>query len=126
LDKKSIIKRLNKGYNLSMPKDFIFDFEDIADDFKIIDNNTYSVIVKYDQNAIKIIHELEYVAFNKDLLRKLQKYAVNLYKHEYIKLKQINAVKDYGENISILINPEDYSKETGIIIIDELGIAEFI
>jgi len=126
LDKKRIIERLNQGYDISTPKDFVFDFEDIAHDFKMIDDNTCSVIIKYDNEATDKIKELEYGFFNKDNLRSLQKYTVGLNRYEYNKLKEIKAIKEYGENIAVLISQEDYSDKTGVTIIEQLGIAEFV
>jgi CRISPR-associated helicase Cas3/CRISPR-associated endonuclease Cas3-HD len=126
LDKKGIVKRLNEGFCMNTPMDFIFEFEDIARDFKMIDENDYSVIVKYDDDAIWKINELEYGYITRDKLRSIQKYIVNLSIYEYTKLKEINALKSIGEHMSILISREDYSDETGIIVPDQLGIAEFI
>lgn len=111
---------------MNTPMDFIFEFEDIARDFKMIDENDYSVIVKYDDDAIWKINELEYGYITRDKLRSIQKYIVNLSIYEYTKLKEINALKSIGEHMSILISREDYSDETGIIVPDQLGIAEFI
>jgi CRISPR-associated endonuclease/helicase Cas3 len=126
LDKKNIVNRLNQGYDVSTPKDFIFDFEDIAHDFKMIDDDTCSVMIEYDDEAIRKIKELEYGSFSKANLRTLQKYTVNLNKYEYNKLKEIKAIKEIEQSIGILLSREDYSDKTGIIILEQLGIAEFI
>jgi len=126
LDKKNIVKKLNEGFDKNSPLDFNFDFEDIAHDFKMIEDNKFSVIVQYNDDARRKISELEYGYFSKDILRSVQKYTVSLSSHEYKKLRDINAVKVVGENIGILLSQEDYSNEIGIIIQDELGIAEFI
>jgi len=123
LDKKSIVKRLNEGCDM-MP-DFNFDFEDIAHDFKMIDENSYSVIVRYNDDAEKKINELEYGYYTRDKLRSLQKYTVGLSLNELIKLKDINAVKELGTNTYMLVSREDYSDETGVKMPDQLGIAEF-
>jgi CRISPR-associated endonuclease/helicase Cas3 len=123
LDKKCIIKRLNEGCD--MIPDFNFDFEDIAHDFRMIDDNNYSVIVRYNDDAEKKINELEYGYYTRDKLRSLQKYTVSLSIQEYSKLKDINAIKGMGDSISILISEEDYSAEIGIKMPDQLGIAEF-
>ena len=125
LDKKKIIEKLNCGYDASAPKDFIFDFEDIAHDFKIIDDDTCSVIIPYDSDAIKKIRALEYGSYSKNNLRFLQKYTVNLLKYEYNTLKEINAIKEIGQDIGILLSLGDYSDKTGIIIPDQLGTAAF-
>ena len=125
LDKKSIVKKLNEGFDKISPIDFNFDFEDIAHDFNMIEDNNYSVIIKYNDDAKRKINELEYGYYTRDKLRSVQKYSVSLSVHEYNKLRDINAVKGIGKNIGILISVEDYSDEIGINIPDNLGIAVF-
>lgn len=126
LDKKRIVKKLNEGFSWNQRTDFIFDFEDIARDFKMIDDDTYSVIVKYNDDAEKKINDLLSGGLTRDKLRSLQKYTVSLNRHEFNRLRDINAVKCIGENIGILISPEDYSKEIGIVFPEHLGVAEFV
>jgi len=126
LDKKGVVRRLNEGFDMNSPMDFNFDFEDIARDFKMIDENDYSVIVKYNDDAVKKINELKYSYFTKEKLRSIQKYVVSLSMQEYGKLKEINALEVIGNRMSILVSGEDYSAETGIIVPDQWGIAEFI
>jgi CRISPR-associated endonuclease/helicase Cas3 len=125
LDKKHIVKKLNEGFDWNSPLDFNFDFEDIAHDFKLIEDNDYSVIIKYNDDAKMKISELEYGYYSREKLRSLQKYTVNLTYNEYYILKEINAVKGLGEKIGVLISREDYSDEIGIKIPEQLGIAEF-
>jgi CRISPR-associated helicase Cas3 len=123
LDKKSILKRLNEGFDKA---DFNFDFEDIAHDFRMIDDNNYSVIVMYNDDAVKKINELEYGYYTRDKLRSLQKCTVSLNINEYNMLREIKAVKELDKSIGILISKEDYSTEIGIKMPEELGIAEFV
>jgi CRISPR-associated helicase Cas3/CRISPR-associated endonuclease Cas3-HD len=125
LDKKHIVKRLNEGFDKTSPMDFNFDFEDIARDFKMIEDNDYSVIVKYNDDAKSKINELVYGYYTRDKLRSVQKYTVNLSVHEYNKLRDIKAINGLGEKVGFLVSKEDYSDEIGIIIPDQLGIAEF-
>ena len=126
LDKKRILKRLNEGFDLTSPMDFNFDFEDIARDFKMIDDNNYSVIVRYNDDAERKISELEYGYYTRDKLRSLQKYTVSLSWNEFNMLRDVGAVKAIGENLGILFSREDYSNEIGLKMPDQLGIAEFL
>lgn len=123
LDKKNIVGRLNDAGG---PPDFWFDFADIARDFAMIEDNGCSVIVPYNDDAKRIITELEHAGVTRDLLRSAQKYTVRLNRYEYSKLREIRAVKEIGENIGILLSDEDYSKDTGLTFPEALGIGEFI
>jgi len=126
LDKKNIVKRLNEGFHNSTPTDFMFDFEDIANEFRIIEESTCSVIVRYNEEAEREIRQFEYGYITRNKLRFLQKYTVNLSEHEYRKLKEIKAINEIGEKIGVLVSTEDYSNKTGVRIVDQLGIAEFV
>ncbi len=126
LDKKGIVKRLVHGYDFTLPNDFIFDFEDIANDFKIIDNDTCTVIIKFNEEASKLIDTCMYKGFSKKDLRALQRYSINLFRYDYNKLKEINAIQEIEKDIGFLRSNEDYSLKTGIIIPEQLGIAEFL
>ncbi|MGI6668609.1 MAG: CRISPR-associated helicase Cas3' [Acetivibrionales bacterium] len=124
LDKMRIVERLNSGVGLK--KDFIFDFEDIARDFKIIEDNMCSVIVGYNDDAIEKIKAIKYGYFGKEFLRSLQKYTVNLHEYEYRKLAEIGAIEEWGKNTAILKSREEYSDKVGIMIPVKLGEAEFV
>ncbi len=125
LDKKGIVKGLNEGYDKALPFDFYFDFGDIAKNFKMIDDNTCSVVVKYNDDAKKKIAELEYGYYSRKKLRPLQKYTVSLSIYEYNKLREIRAVEELSENLGILISEQSYKNKTGLVI-PQLGIAEFM
>lgn len=126
LDKKGIVKKLNEGFDKKSPADFNFDFEDIARDFKMIDDNNYSVIIRYNDDAEKKINELIYGYYSRDILRSLQKYTVSLNIYEFNQLKDVNTVEVIGERLCVLRSAEDYSDEIGVKMPDQLGIAEFI
>lgn len=125
LDKKKIVERLNDGFNMSSPADFNFDFEDIARKFRMIEDNSYSVIVRYNDDADRRINDLESGCCTIDNLRLIQKYTVNVSENEFSKLIEINAVKELGENTCILISREDYSDEIGLELPEQLGFTEF-
>lgn len=124
LDKKRIVKQLNEGIDKTSPGNFNFDFEDIANAFKLINDTNCSVIVEFNDDAKKKIQELEYDQYTRDKLRSLQKYTVSLSIHEFNRLSEAKSIKLLAENIGVLVSA--YSEEIGIIMPDQLGIAEFV
>lgn len=94
-------------------------FKTAGQKFCVIDNNTStSVIVPYNQEAISIIHEL--TSKNKwdnsyELLRKAQKYTVDIYDNVKNKLLEKSAIYQLSCGAYIL-EKENYDKDTGVIV----------
>lgn len=110
LDCKQIIPRLEEGAN-----SLNFDFEDIANDFRIIETMTQSIVIAKDDEPQKIINKLRFAPPSREELRKLQQYTVQIWPHEFNKLQAAGAVEhDSHQLFYILINNDLYSKETGL------------
>jgi CRISPR-associated endonuclease/helicase Cas3 len=86
--------------------------------FRSIDAPTRSVIVKYDKEGKELVGQLcsafevekQYV-----LIKKAQQYSVNLYPHEFEKLKKQDALYSVQEGTEIFyLDNQYYSKITGI------------
>jgi len=83
--------------------------------FKAIDDNTQGVIVPYNEEAEKIISELESNKGNiSGLLRKAQKYTVNIFAYTGRKLKENLAVRILDNNV-VILDKDHYSEEYGVI-----------
>ena len=86
--------------------------------FRSIDAPTRSVIVKYDKEGKELVGQL-CSAFEVEkqyaLIKKAQQYSVNLYPHEFEKLKKQNALYSVQEGTEIFyLDNQYYSKITGI------------
>lgn len=84
---------------------------DYADEISLPDN-----IVLISADLESLVKELREGKFNRRILRKLQQYSVSIYKHEYNKLAEENAVEILENNFSIISNAKYYSSETGLDI----------
>ncbi len=87
-------------------------FKDYAEEFHMIDTNTISIVVARDEKSGDMIEQLKIT--KKGNPRKLQKYALSVYKYEFDDLLKQGAVDDYGSGIYCLANTDYYEKETGI------------
>ncbi len=86
--------------------------------FKAIDDNTQGVIVPYNEETEKIIRELESNKGNvSGLLRKAQKYTVNIFAYTGRKLKENRAVRILDNNV-VILDKDHYSEEYGVITDD--------
>jgi len=130
LDTKKIIERLERD-----PFDFNFCFEDIAHDFKLIDDCSIPVIIPYDEIACNLIEKLRYSEFKSGILRSLQPYTVNIYENEFNGLLGMgafefissgNITNKEGAILKKDLFKEFYDKNTGLKVKEETGIGIYI
>jgi CRISPR-associated helicase Cas3/CRISPR-associated endonuclease Cas3-HD len=129
LDSKEIIKRINEGVPLkakNFEELFIYPFEDISRDFKLMEEETYSVIIPFNDEVRDLLQRLKYSEFFGDILRALQRYSVNIYETEYNKLFAAGKLEFYKQDIAVLRSIDDYNESTGINIDIESGIGIFV
>ena len=111
LDTKNILSEFEVRVN-----QYKFNFETVAKKYKIIEDNTKSVIVNSSEDTNQLVQELRKNIFKRETIRKLQQYSVSVYKHEYEKLKAENALEILESGYSILNNGQYYDGETGLDI----------
>lgn len=114
LDNKNILQRLTSGN-----KYLEFPFQDVSNDFKIIDQNTYSIIVPYNNESKKMIEEIENFSN-----RQLQKYSVQIPQYLFEKYYSEKILKKKKEGIYVLTKDRYYSN-IGIQL-NETKIQEYI
>lgn len=130
IDKKRITDRLERdAYN------FNFSFEDIAHDFKLIDDTAISVIIPYDENACELIEKLRYSDYKSGILRSLQPYTVSIYEKEFKSLFSMGVFEFIfsgeitSKDSAILkkdLFKDLYDKNTGLKVTEETGIGIYI
>jgi CRISPR-associated endonuclease/helicase Cas3 len=86
--------------------------------FEVIDSHTQSILVPYGQEGKAIISDL-CAAFeprrNFDLLRRAQRFSINVFPYQLEALKDANAVYETGDGTGILyLNEKYYSPEIGL------------
>ncbi|MFW6287522.1 MAG: CRISPR-associated helicase Cas3' [bacterium] len=113
IDKKDILKDIKER-----ARSLEFPFSDIARRFKIIENNTKSIIIPADEECENMINELKFVPYKYKILRKLQPYIVNIYDNEFKKLVETGGISviDKERAFYQLSNIDDfYNYDTGIV-----------
>jgi len=96
-----------------------FDFKKAAENFKLIENNTVSVIIPYDDKAKRLIETLKYTDYPNKTLRKLQTYTVNIYEREFMNLQSKGVIQTIGEQYDVLDETwmdDYYHPETGLLL----------
>jgi len=109
LDEKKILRQLEERSG-----ELAFPFEDIADEFQIIEEGTKDLIIPYGKHATETIAELRAAEFPWKFVRKLQGYSVSIYPNEFRNMERMNLIETIGDRFYVLRSCEDYSDETGL------------
>jgi len=123
IDKHEIIACFEERY-----KDLEFDFQTAAEKFRLIENNTYSIVVPYNEIAEKLLIDARYSGYPLSLARRLQPYTITVYEYEYKTLLKNSALKTINNSFIMLDDFErNYNQKTGLIIPkDTYGEAIFV
>lgn len=111
LDRHNILGLLKEGVG-----QFNFPFKEIAGLFRIISSETIPVIIPYNTEAKSLIQTLRHKEFHSGILRKLQKYTVQIYEYEF------RAVKSSLEEINgefYAAQARNYDPDTGLKIFED-------
>ena len=96
-------------------------FKEAGRAFQVFDQDTTDVLVPYGEGA-RIIAELGSSAVQRDLerqkelLEQAKPYAVSLYQYQQDLLERRHGLKPYLDGAVLVLNPEFYSKETGLTL----------
>ncbi len=109
LDSEKILELLSNKLNIS--------FKTASSRFKIIDDSIQkTILVRYDDESEKLIENLRSLGRNRPLMRKLQRYTVNIYNKEFESLIAKGLIEEINEGIFALSSRLNYSDEIGLII----------
>ncbi len=99
-------------------------FRDIAQQFKVIDEPTYSILIPYQKGGKRAIEELEKCRFhtkhpgyvNRELCKTLQRYTVQLRERVFREFRRLTVIDNiFGdEQFWVLINTDIYIENVGL------------
>lgn len=115
LDTKDIVSLLTPDREC-----FGIQFRTASDRFKLIDDSMQkAIIVKYGKGE-ELLEEINDNAGNpaylKLLLRKLQRYSVNVYTNDFNRLLQRKSIVELVSGVFVLTTPMEYSADTGLLV----------
>ncbi len=108
-------KRILDEFDIPRPN---WAFRDVAERFRIIDHKMIPVIIPFDDQAEELIQSLRFVEIRGGILRSLQQYTVQVYKHQFDKLDSSGVLELIDGSYAVLIEREIYTPETGLVIPD--------
>lgn len=117
LDKKNIMGEFEKGK---------FAFAKVGKEFKLIEQNTKTVLIPREERAKEIAEELRYKGASKTLIREVGKYCVNIYEKTFEKMCAAGMLTSLSEELKeelfVLQDLENYSEDTGLRLDVDFGV----
>ncbi|MCI5167730.1 MAG: hypothetical protein D3903_16990 [Candidatus Electrothrix sp. GM3_4] len=108
MDKDKILEECQAGQQNGE-----FSFAEIAK-FRMIENANQAIVIALDSIAMELVDQLKYVEFPGPVLRRLQRYSVQVYPHQFNELEGWLERPCPGLDVYVLQNEELYSKKTGL------------
>ena len=112
LDEQQILEKIEKG-----SRSLNFPLREVASLFKIIDEDTYSVVIPYDEICMSYLSRADFIS-PRQLARSLQRYIVSVRPWEYKKLDDAAAIEKIGKFI-VLRDMRLYDSNYGLVPPDE-------
>lgn len=91
------------------------EFEEAANQFRLIDDQTISVIVNWN-GSMDLYNQISSQGPSYTLMKELAQYSVNIRKRDFQQLQSIGAIEEPFENIYAIINLNFYKKDTGLTL----------
>lgn len=111
LDKHGIHELLTQD-----ARDCQIQFRTVADKFKLIDDSAYqTILVRYGDNDV-LLGKLEKEGPQRWLMRKLQRYSVNIPKRLFAQLEKQGDVREIWQGIYAQVGNTLYDKSLGVVI----------
>ncbi len=101
-----------------------FEFKKAAEEFRMIDNNTVSVVIPFNEKAKSLIEKARNHPYPFTFARQLQMYTVNIYEKEFEKLQSKGVIETINDTYQVLIEKsmnEFYNEKTGLVLPADAG-----
>ena len=98
----------------------------MAQEFKLIEENTLTVFVSREEEAEELLRQIECQGYTKSGMRKAGQYCVQLYENDIEKLQGAGMLRPISEDIEDfyeLVDSGQYSEEMGLNLGIESGMA---
>lgn len=109
LDKKEILEKFNQGN---------FQFSMVGKEFKLIEENTKTIIIPKEEEAKKILEQLRIKGVTKKWVRKIGQYCVNVYESDFYKMVAAGILRELSEDLKedyfVLRDLQKYTDKMGL------------
>ncbi len=115
LDTKNVVQQFNNGMSNALS----FPFRTVAEQFHLIENDQRVVVIENTVSKSPCC-QLRVGVRNKDLLRQIQQYSVNLFQKDFYNLQQCGQLEVLDDGIAIM-NESFYDKKYGVSLQPNCG-----
>lgn len=109
LDKKEILNKFDRGN---------FQFATVGKEFRLIEENTKTILIPKEKEAEKIFEELKLKGFAKERMRKAGQYCVSVYENDFHKMYAAGMIREISEDLKddyfVLKDLKKYTDEMGL------------
>lgn len=98
----------------------LFPFQAVAEQFRIIDNDTRTVYIPVGEGAA-LVDSLRHGERSRSLFRKLGRYGVSVYENHFRSLGSAGVLELLEDGSAVLLNTDLYSEQTGLLLQAEGG-----
>jgi CRISPR-associated endonuclease/helicase Cas3 len=109
LDEKGILAMLQAGC-----RNGDFPFKSVAEEFRFIENEMKPVIIPFDDQARSLIQALDHCDHPASVARRLQRYTVSIYPHEWDRLLAGGSIELKIGMFPMLVDETLYRNDTGL------------
>ena len=122
LDKNHVVSKFEQGAqnNHSYP------FREVSDNFRIIENNTRTVLIPRSETARALAERLRAGERSRALLRQAAQESVNIYPQHVQSLLNGGALEPLDESMFLLTDSSLYSEQTGLALSADSGVGIFL
>ena len=118
------LKGIVKGFEEGKQNHWSFPFRSAAEEFCIIENNTWTVLVPRDDESRKLAAMFgPDFRPNRETFRKMGPYCVNIFEKQFREL--FSSLRVVGEKLAVLTVPDLYDKDTGLSVKNDGGYGLF-
>ncbi len=114
LDRKKIMEKAER-----------YAFREIAETFRLIDDDTYTVYIPWREEGKRLLRELRGGKCGRGLFRKLGRYSVNVYEPHYRELLRLGDI-ELIQGTAVLANEKLYDEHAGLAFSAKEGDAIFM
>lgn len=118
-------KRILQSFRLAQERQFpfLFDFEKVAGEFRLIAEDTRPVVVPWGEDGKKLCDTLRVLPkLNREVIRQLQRFIVQIRGRSWMEQANRTIQPLFGENLAILISPQlHYSPTYGLHFDEQQG-----
>ncbi len=114
LDRKRIMEKVER-----------YAFREIAETFRLIDNDMYTVYIPWRAEGKQLVWELQNGRCGRELFRKLGRDGVNVYESHYRELLRLGDL-ELIRGTAVLVNEKLYDPQAGLAFSAEEGAAIFV